>query len=257
MNRLTGGSIAALALILAGCGGGNSGNSAAGGSGDYAQAEANRNAPLPQIAPTNGAWVTTLAETPEGGYRVGNPDAPVKLIEYGSISCPHCAQFAADAQDRLLNTYVASGQVSWEFRPVVRNAPDLALFTLLRCQGPGPFFTLSHQLFGQQETWMTQLSQAPQAQLAAVESMPLAQRLQTITRLTGVDQFFRQRGMPQGRIDACLADQAAVDRLMQINQVSQDAQIPGTPAFFINGEMLRNVGDWRQLEVRLRDVIGS
>src|SRR3546814_9181159 len=57
-------------------------------------------------------WTKTVARTPEGGFRVGNPDAPVKLVEYGSLTCDHCAHFAEEATPKLLGQYVRSGRVS-------------------------------------------------------------------------------------------------------------------------------------------------
>ena len=75
----------ALGLMLSGCGGSEDGN----------LASVNTSAPLTQIAaPNNGSWTEIVSETPEGGYRMGNPDAPVKLVEYASITCPHCGEFA-------------------------------------------------------------------------------------------------------------------------------------------------------------------
>src|ERR687892_1780859 len=99
----------AASLALAGCGGGDQANNAA---------TANTAAPLTQIpAPNNGDWTQVVSQTPEGGYRMGNPDAPVKLVEYASITCHVCQQFAEAGTERLENVYVSSGQVSWEYRP--------------------------------------------------------------------------------------------------------------------------------------------
>ena len=72
---------------------------------------------------------------------MGNPDAPVKLVEYASLTCPHCARISpTKATAALRDTYVRSGQVSWEFRHFLLNAPDLALSLLARCQPPAAFF---------------------------------------------------------------------------------------------------------------------
>ena len=92
---------AALALFMAGCG--DKGGDSSG----------NNSAPLTQIpAPNGGDWTETVAATPEGGFRMGNPEAPVKLVEYASITCPHCAEFAEQGTSALRDQYVKSGRVS-------------------------------------------------------------------------------------------------------------------------------------------------
>jgi protein-disulfide isomerase len=240
---------AVLALMLAGCGGG----------GDDLNATANamNNTPLPQVAaPNNGDWTQTVTETAEGGYRMGNPDAPVKLIEYASISCHVCAEFSEAGHEKLTNDYVKSGQVSWEYRPYMLFPTDPGLFMLLRCQGPQPFFALTEQLYATQEEWTARLRQVPQAQLTALSAMPPQQQAGAIAKAIGMDQFFRQRGMPQARVDQCLADPAAIQRLTEIQNVGTADDVRGTPTFFINGTRA-NVVAWSQLEPLLRQAIGS
>ena len=128
----------AATLALTGCGD---------GSDDLNAAAVNLSAPLTQIpAPNGGDWTQVVTETAEGGYRMGNPNAPVKLVEYASITCPHCGEFAEAGADELENVYVRSGQVSWEYRPFMIFPSDPGLLMLLRCQGPTPFFRLIHQL---------------------------------------------------------------------------------------------------------------
>ena len=65
------------------------------------------------------------AATPAGGFVMGNPNAKVKLIEYGSLTCPHCREFDEKGVQPLIANYVKTGQVSWEFRNYVRDAFDL------------------------------------------------------------------------------------------------------------------------------------
>ena len=184
----------ALGLMLAGCGGSGDGN--------LADVAANNAAPLTQIAaPNNGNWTEIVSETPEGGYRMGNPDAPVKLVEYASITCPHCGEFAETATDPLTNQYVRSGQVSWEYRPYMLFPSDPGIFMLLRCQGPTPFFTLVHQLYATQSEWGVRLQSLAPEQRQQFEGLSPNDKAAAYYRATGLDQFFRQRGMPEGRID--------------------------------------------------------
>ena len=238
----------ALALALTGCGGGGSANQTA---------TSDSNAALPQIpAPNNGDWTEVISET-EQGYRMGNPDAPVKFVEYASITCPHCAEFAESATEELENTFVRSGQVSYEYRPYLIFPTDPGIFALLRCQGATPFFRLVDQLYASQRDWAGRLQSVPQAQLEATQNMPPTQRAQFLVRSTGLDQFFRQRGMPESRLNSCLADNANLAHLadLQTRAINQDS-VQGTPTFFLNGERV-DAGTWPEVEQRLRGAIGG
>ena len=84
--------------------------------------------PAAAIAPPAGtSWADAVVETANGGYLMGNPNAPVKLVEYASLTCPHCRDFARDAQGPLRDNYVASGRVSSNpsgFRPACTERPS-------------------------------------------------------------------------------------------------------------------------------------
>lgn len=239
--------VAAAALSLSACGEEGSGGNGAG---------AASNAPIEQIAaPNNGNWTEMVEETAEGGYRMGNPDAPVKLVEYGSITCGHCAEFSETATEPLKEKYVKSGQVSWEFRPFMLFPTDPGISMLLRCQGAGPFFRLVDQLYATQPEWAGRLQSMTPAQQAQLEGMGAQERAAALVRITGVDQFFRQRGMPGSKVEACLADQQQLDRLMEITQQGAQQGVQGTPAFLINGRLESGAGSWEQLEPRLRAAL--
>lgn len=242
----------AAALLLSGCGGGgNSLNEAA---------AANTNTPLPQIAaPNNGDWSQTITETPENGYRMGNPDAPVKLVEYASIGCHVCADFSDTAHAELVDTYVKSGQVSWEYRPFMLFPTDPGMFLLLKCQGPQPFFALAEELYRTQQGpsgWMSRTQSLDAAQIAQLQSMPAPQQAGALVKAIRMDEFFRQRGLPQGRVDACLADQAGLQKLADTTALGQREGVTGTPSFFINGQRAE-VTAWSALEPRIRAAIGQ
>jgi protein-disulfide isomerase len=241
--------VGTLALLLAGCGGEES---------NLAAAAANVDAPLPQIAaPNQGDWREVVSETPEGGYRMGNPDAPVKLVEYASITCPHCAEFAETASTALRDQYVRSGQVSWEYRPFMLFPTDPGIFQALRCQGPQPFFRLIEQLYATQRDWIGRLQMLSEQQQQAIQNMSPAARSAALLQAAGLDEFFRQRGMPQSRLESCLADPQGLQRLTEITQYgTRHDNVQGTPTFMINGQR-QEVGTWNELEPRLRAAIGS
>lgn len=244
MNKMIAASMTALALMLASCGGGD-GN-----------ASANLNQALPQIpAPNNGDWTQVVSQTPEGGFRMGNPDAPVKLVEYASATCPHCRTFSEEASQRLRDTYVKSGQVSFEYRNFVLNGLDLAASIVARCQGPQAFFGLQEQLFATQEQWAGNVDQQEGQQIG---QMPENQQIGPLLRAAELDTFFRQRGLPEARIAQCISNQQELQRLAEMRQTAMDRhQITGTPGFMINGETVRDVTTWQALEPILRDRIGG
>jgi protein-disulfide isomerase len=243
----------ALALTLSACGDDSASNNAGNAAGN---GSAGAGAQLTRIpAPNNGDWTQVVATTPEGGIRMGNPDAPTKLVEFGSMTCSHCAEFSHAASERLRSHYVASGQVSFEFRHFVRDGADAAAATLARCMPPAAFFRVTEDLFASQQEWLGKIDSAEQQQL---QSLPQGAQLGAMARAAELDAFFRTRGLPQARIDQCLADQAALDRLAQNTQ--RDAEryrIPGTPAFLINDELVPNASAWEALEPALRAQVGS
>ena len=249
MKALISGGSLALALLLAGCGeGGDAGNGTA-------TSTAN-NQPLKQVEAPNGDWTQTVATTAEGGFVMGNPNAPVKLVEYASLTCPHCATFSGQATERLKNEYVKSGQVSYEFRNFVLNPIDLAATMLVRCQGTAPFFRLTEQLFEQQQQWTAGFSDIPPAEQQRVQGLPREQQVAAMAKAGGLDQFFRQRGMPEQRINACLGDQQELQAIVQRNEAAiNQYKVEVTPTFFINGEKLDG-GTWADVEPQLREAIG-
>jgi protein-disulfide isomerase len=233
----------ALGLLLAGCGGGE-GN-----------ATADTAAPLQQIpAPNNGNWAEVASRTPEGGTRVGNPDAPVKLIEYGSLTCPACQAFAVAGTRPLLDTYVRSGQVSWEFRHlVIHGGPDVVLAMLADCQPEGAFFSAIEQLYAQQQDILGSLDQEEQARL---QSLPPEQQLAPLARAMDLDTFFARRGMPEARFNQCLSSLPAAQALTDQLSRAAGEGISGTPTFLINGER-QQASTWAALEQQLRAAIGN
>lgn len=240
---------AALVLTLAACGGGGGNNGTI----------AAPSAPIANVAaPNGGDWTQTVSVT-ERGFLMGNPNAPVKLVEYASITCPHCAEFTNDGGAEGIQNYVRSGRVSWEYRPYMIFPTDPGLFALLRCQGAGAFFPLTEQLYADQRNWAVRVQNYLEANQSAVQAMDLQNRATTLVRESGVDAFFRQRGMTQAQIDQCLADPRNLQRVADdTNHASQTDNVSGTPTFFINGTQAPpNTGLWPQLEPLLRQATGG
>jgi protein-disulfide isomerase len=213
-------------------------------------------APVP--APNNGDWSTIVTKTTEGGFLMGNPNAKVKLVEFGSMTCPHCAEFEEQGGKALVDNYVKKGLVSWEFRNFVRDPFDMAATLLARCGGEANFFGMTRTMFHDQKTWTGKIQTADQAQLQALQTMQPAQQFSSIADLAGLKTFAAQRGVPRAKADQCLGNQGEIDQLVQMNSDAVSGfNIPGTPAFLINGALVEQTSNWEKLEPKIKEALAS
>jgi protein-disulfide isomerase len=234
--------LAALPLAIAGCskdGGGNTASAAPAGS------------VAAVAAPAGKSWTETVAKTPEGGYRLGNPDAAIKLVEYGSRMCPTCGNFGRTGMEPLIQNYVAKGNVSYEFRDfLVHGAIDLPPTLLGQCVDIALFFPILEQTFQNQQGFGDKLQKmAPDAQ-AKMQAMQPAKSIEFLGEQMGLIDFFKQRGLPEAKARACLSDMTQIDRL---TKQTQDASgiVTGTPTFLVNGKKL-DVVTWPDVEKALK-----
>ena len=204
-------------------------------------------------APAGTEWATTVVETPDGGMQMGNPNAPVKLIEYGSLSCSHCADFSEKASEELRNKYVASGKVSYEFRSYLLGGQDIPATLLVQCGGTASFFPLLEQAYAAQKEWLGKLMAMSPAEQQSLTALPMPQQFAALASKTGLDTFVKQRGISSAKVDACLANNAAVEKLMKIRErANTEYKVPGTPTFLINGQVVPDTGTWEVLETKLK-----
>ena len=212
-------------------------------------------------APNGGDWSTVVAATPEGGFVMGNPNAAVKLVEFGSMTCPHCREFDAEAIKPLTDQYVKSGKVSFEFRNFVRDGYDMAASVVARCGGPASFFGLTRQLYVDQPQWIAKIQAADPAQMQAIAALAPAQQLAEVAKIAGFPQWAAMRGLPSAKLNACLADAEAPTKLVQMQtDAIATYQIPGTPSFLINGKLVEvkpGSSPWTQVEAALKAALGS
>lgn len=188
-------------------------------------------------------WTQRVERTAEGGWRMGNPAAPVQLVEYASITCSHCADFNAAAGAALRDRHIRTGQVSWEVRPFLIFPSDPGLFLLVQCARPSDFFALSDALYAGQPGW----TQRIEADAARLQALAPREQVAAVVRASGADSVFRSRGMSDAQIAACLSDQAALNALVANHQRYARAGVDSTPTFFINGAPA-DAGSWDQLE---------
>jgi protein-disulfide isomerase len=212
----------------------------------------------PVAAPNNGDWSTIVSKTPEGGFLMGNPNAKVKLVEFGSMTCPHCAEFEEQGAKPLIENYVKKGLVSYEFRNYVRDPFDVAASLVARCSGESSFFGMTRGLYAEQRDWVGKIQAADNATMQSLQNMPPAQQFATIANLAGLKEFAAKRGLPRAKAEACLADEAAVNQLVQMNSDAQSTyNIPGTPAFLINGTLVEQTASWDALEPKIKEALAE
>jgi protein-disulfide isomerase len=250
MKRLASPLLFAAAALLAGCGSGGDGNGSA------------PSAPAGSVkavaAPAGSDWTQQVRQTPEGGFVMGNPDAPLKLVEYGSRTCPTCGAFGQTGMRPLEENYVKSGKVSYEFRDfLVHGPPDFAASLLGRCAGAAPFFPILEQMYIDQPKFLD-------AQMAAAQDKAFLQQTQNATPAQvangwadkmGYVEFVKQRGITEAQARACLNDPKAIEALTKMTQDATEKQdVTGTPTFFLNGRKLENSVTWQAIETALKSA---
>jgi protein-disulfide isomerase len=201
-------------------------------------------------------WTQTVVQTPEGGFRMGNPDAPVKIVEFASFTCSHCRDFHKDAEAKLKPEFVKTGQVSYEYRPFMLNIYDFAATKLATCEGPSRFFTWTNELFTNADAWIEPFTKLTEADINPLRSLPPGEQIKGLAAAGKLNEFARARGLPGAKFDACMTDQAQFEALTKRQEAAVNSfQIAGTPTFLLNGKKLDGVSNWATLEPKIREAL--
>lgn len=192
-------------------------------------------------------WNQTTTVTPAGNHVLGNPDAKVKLVEFVSYTCPHCAHFEEQADSPMRVTYVAQGTLSVEVRNFLRDPVDLAAALLTNC-GPSSKFFLNHSAFMRsQEKWLATLAKAGPQQRQRWSSGEFSARMRAIASDFGFYDIMKNRGYERPEMDRCLADETKARRLAAGTEEAQKLGVPGTPSFLLDGVLLPDIHSWQSL----------
>ena len=147
---------------------------------------------------------------------MGSPDAPVTMIEYASLNCPHCARFHEETLPAIKKAYLDTGKVRLVFRDFPLSNRALAASMVARCAGPVRYFALVALFFREQLDWI----QAPDG-LAALKKVA------------------KQVGMSADQVDACVRNDDLKQGLRKVaDEAGQKQGVDSTPTFFIDGEKL-------------------
>jgi len=165
---------------------------------------------------------------PLGEMWLGDENAPVTVIEYASMTCPHCADFHEHVYPELKKRYIDTGKVRFIFREFPLDQLAAAGFMLARCAGKDKYFPLIETLFAQQKDWVVQRPLQP---------------------LMGIA---RQAGFTQQTFDECLKNQQVLDGIEEVrSRAAQKFNVQSTPTFFINGKLLRGAPTLEELEKQI------
>lgn len=166
--------------------------------------------PMPAFAED---FSTLLEPGPMGEQSIGKDDAPVTIIEYASMTCPHCATFHEDVLPGIQEKYIDTGKARLLFREFPFDPRAMAAFMLARCAPDGMYFPMIDVLFKQQTKWVRAKDPVPP--------------LQNIAKLAG---------FTQESFETCLKNQKVLDSVMSVQKkAAKDYGVTATPTFFING----------------------
>jgi protein-disulfide isomerase len=170
-----------------------------------------------RAAAGNGPAAPQIADATDALYpddmSLGSPDAKVTVIEYASLSCPHCANFNKEVLPKIKANYIDKGLVRWVFRDYPLNRPAFQAAILAHCASPMRFFSIVDQLFQTQDYWLAQ--QDP---------------------LTALKQIGASDGVDAKAFDACLSDEALKNKILtRVQEANEKYKVDATPTFVIKG----------------------
>lgn len=210
-----------------------------------AKAPAARAAPArsKSLAPRSTNWNGAVAATANGSMRLGNPDAPVQLVEYVSYTCSHCAAYQKESDPVLRLTVIPKGQVSIVVTNFLRNPVDATVALLTQCGDPKRFFVRHNAFFATQKTWMGKLAATSRSQQERWYQGRQVDQFRAIASDLGFYKTMEGWGVDRVQADACLANQAMIDKLKAQQAEVRTLGLEGTPSFTLNGDTLE-AHDW-------------
>jgi protein-disulfide isomerase len=200
-------------------------------------------------------WSTTVTRTAAGAYVLGNPEAKVRVVEYLSLTCNHCADFQREGAPILKNKYVKPGLVALEVRHAVRDGYDMGATLLARCGGPKAYFGRLDRLFAAQEQWIDAARRWAQLEGDKLRTMSRDDALFAMTQGAGTAMARAVGPMSAKQMRACVSNEAEQKALAAMAEEAWGSRkIRGTPAFIIDGqEVVSPV--WKDIETRIEAAL--
>ena len=168
---------------------------------------------------------------------LGPANASVTITEYASMTCPHCAAFNEAVFPKIKSAYIDSGKVRYVFREFPLDIKAAAGSMLARCiakEDSGKYFAVIDMLFKQQNDWVSKNT------------------TETLTRIG------KQAGLSQQAVEACLKDQALLDKIAADQKFASDVlKVNSTPTFFVNGEMIKGETSFEEFDKKIKPLLKS
>ncbi|CCE06281.1 conserved exported hypothetical protein [Bradyrhizobium sp. STM 3843] len=168
---------------------------------------------------------------------LGPADAAVTITEYASMTCPHCAAFNKDVFPKLKSEYIDTGKIRYIFREFPLDIKAAAGSMLTRCIANGDaqkYFAVTDMLFRSQNDWVVKNT------------------TETLTRIG------KQAGLTQQQVEACLKDQALLDKIAADQKYASEVlKVDSTPTFFINGEKIKGETSIEEFEKKINPLLKS
>jgi protein-disulfide isomerase len=178
-----------------------------------------------------------LAQTRVQEMTMGDANAPVTLVEYAMLTCPHCAAFHAEVFPQIKANFIDTGKVRLVFREVYFNKPSLWAAMIARCAPADRYFGIVERMFETQADWV-----------GVEDSEAMLEKLYGIGR---------QAGLTDAEMDACMRDRAMAEALVAEYQKNAGADgIEATPTFLINGKKVSNMG-YEDFAAELNAALGA
>ena len=170
-------------------------------------------APAGDTGAAGAAGMQRLLQITKSDRVLGNPDAPITIVEYASLTCPHCAHFAGDVLPEIKKKWIDSGKAKLVLRDFPLDSEAVRASMIARCAPPDRFYAFVDTFFADQDKWVT----ASDYQAA-------------LTRLAELG------GMSKSEVDKCLANSAVENQVLNSRLVaSKQLEVDSTPTFFVNG----------------------
>jgi len=170
----------------------------------------------------------------DADYTLGKADAPITMVEYASMTCPHCARFSRDVFPELKDKYIDKGYVRYVFREYPLDRVALTVSVVGRCLAKDAYIPFIEMMFGDLETW------------AREEDLRAA-----------IKERARRAGMSGEEFEKCLSTEDDAKKVLEVQSTAiKDYCVSGTPTFFVEGKFLAS-GEipWASLDEKLRAAL--
>jgi protein-disulfide isomerase len=168
---------------------------------------------------------------------IGSPDAPNVIVEYASMTCPHCAAFNDAVFPKIKAAYIDTGKIRYVFREFPLDIKAAAGSMLSRCIAKDDstrYFAVTDLLFRQQNDWVVKNT---------TESL---------------SRIGKQAGLSQQQVESCLKDQSLLDKIVADQKYASEVlKVDSTPTFFINGEKIKGETSFEEFDKRIKALLKS